>query len=55
MVGQRLLLSSLAELADQVEQQAFASPSIVVVGRVVAERVAACAPEPAAVEMPIPF
>ena len=55
VVGQRLLLSSLAELADQVEQEAFASPSIVVVGRVVAERVAACAPEPAAVEMPIPF
>jgi len=27
----------------------------VVVGRVVAQRVATCAPEPAAVEMPIPF
>jgi hypothetical protein len=26
-----------------------------VVGRVVAQRVATCAPEPAAVEMPIPF
>ena len=55
VVGQRLLLSTLAELADQAEREAFASPSIVVVGRVVAERVAACAPEPAAVEMPIPF
>jgi uroporphyrin-III C-methyltransferase len=55
VVGQRLLLSTLAELADEAEREAFASPSIVVVGRVVAERVAACAPEPAAVEMPIPF
>ena len=55
VVGQRLLLSTLAELADEAERAAFASPSIVVVGRVVAERVAACAPEPAAVEMPIPF
>ena len=55
VVGQRLLLSTLAELADEAARVAFASPSIVVVGRVVAERVAACAPEPAAVEMPIPF
>lgn len=55
VVGQRLLLSTLAELADQAEREAFASPSIVVVGRVVAQRVATCAPEPAAVEMPIPF
>jgi uroporphyrin-III C-methyltransferase len=46
---------TLVELADQVEDQGFVSPSIVVVGRVVAQRVAACAPEPAAVEMPIPF
>jgi uroporphyrin-III C-methyltransferase len=53
--GQRLLLSSLAELADRVEQEAFSSPSIVVVGQVVAQRVEACCPTPAAVEMPIPF
>ena len=53
--GQRLLVSVLGDLADRVEQQAFASPSIVVVGHVVAERVAACAPEPADAEMPIPF
>ena len=53
--GQRLLLSSLGELADQVEAQGFASPSIVVVGEVVAQRVEACAPEPAAAQMPIPF
>ena len=55
VVGQRLLLSTLAELADQAEQQGFASPAIVVVGQVVSQRVAACSPEPAAVEMPIPF
>jgi uroporphyrin-III C-methyltransferase len=53
--GQRLLLSSLAKLADQVEAQGFASPSIVVVGEVVAQRVEACAPEPADAELPIPF
>jgi uroporphyrin-III C-methyltransferase len=53
--GQRLLLSPLLELADQAEQQDFASPSIVLVGQVVAQRVVACSPVPAAVEMPIPF
>jgi len=53
--GQRLLIASLADLADRVEAEGFASPSIVVVGEVVAQRVAACAPEPADAEMPIPF
>jgi uroporphyrin-III C-methyltransferase len=53
--GQRLLLSPLVELADRAAEQGFASPSIVVVGQVVAQRVAACSPDPAAVEMPIPF
>ena len=53
--GQRLLLASLVELADQVEVQGFASPSIVVVGAVVAQRVEACAPEPVNAELPIPF
>ena len=53
--GQRLLLASLGELADQVEAQGFASPSIVVVGEVVAQRVEACAPEPADAELPLPF
>lgn len=53
--GQRLLLSSLGELADQVETQGFVSPSIVVVGEVVAQRVEACAPAPADAELPIPF
>ena len=55
VVGQRLLLSPLGELADRAEAEAFASPSIVLVGPVVAQRVAACSPAPAAVEMPIPF
>lgn len=53
--GQRLLLAPLAELADQVEAQGFASPSIVVVGQVVAQRVADCAPPLADTEMPLPF
>ena len=53
--GQRLLLSPLAQLAERAEAEAFASPSIVVVGEVVAQRVSACSPTPAVVEMPIPF
>jgi len=53
--GQRLLIATLEELADQAEAEGFSSPSIVVVGEVVAQRVASCAPEPADAEMPIPF
>ena len=53
--GQRLLVASLGTLADRVEAEGFASPSIVVVGEVVNQRVAACAPKPAEAEMPIPF
>jgi uroporphyrin-III C-methyltransferase len=53
--GQRLLIATLEELADQAEAEGFSSPSIVVVGEVVAQRVAPCAPEPADAEMPIPF
>jgi uroporphyrin-III C-methyltransferase len=55
VVGQRQLFSTLALLADQVEAEGLASPSIVVIGAVVDQRVATCAPPPAAVEMPIPF
>ena len=53
--GQRILLASLGELADQVEAAALASPAIIVIGAVVAERVEACAPAPAEVVMPIPL
>ncbi len=53
--GQRLLVATLVDLADQVEAQGFASPSIVVVGQVVAQRVAVCAPPLADTEMPLPF
>ena len=53
--GQRHLVCALGELADRAEAEAFASPSIVVVGQMVAERVEGVAPEPADVEMPIPF
>jgi uroporphyrin-III C-methyltransferase len=53
--GQRELVAPLAALAAQAAAEGFASPSIVVIGEVVNQRVAACAPEPAAVEMPIPF
>ncbi|MEB3319742.1 MAG: uroporphyrinogen-III C-methyltransferase, partial [Cyanobium sp.] len=41
--------------AEQAAAEGFASPSVVVIGEVVAQRVPACAPEPAAVTMPIPF
>jgi uroporphyrin-III C-methyltransferase len=53
--GQQILLASLGELADQVEAAALASPAIIVIGAVVAQRVEACAPEPAEVVMPIPL
>jgi uroporphyrin-III C-methyltransferase len=53
--GQRILLASLGELADQVEAAALASPAIIVIGAVVAQRVEACAPAPAEVLMPIPL
>ena len=53
--GQRILLASLEELADQAAAAALASPAIIVIGAVVAQRVAACAPAPAEVVMPIPL
>ena len=55
VTGQRQLITELAELADRVEAEGLGSPAIVVVGAVVAERIPSCAPEPALVEMPIPF
>jgi uroporphyrin-III C-methyltransferase len=55
VVGQRLLLAPLAELPVRVQQEGFGSPAIVVIGPVVAQRVASCAPHPADAEMPIPF
>lgn len=53
--GQRHLVSSLGVLADRVEAEGFGSPSIVVIGQVVGERIPECAPQPADAEMPIPF
>lgn len=55
VLGQRTLLAPLAELAEQVRQEGLASPAIVVVGAVVGERVAACAPLPADTAMPLPL
>ncbi|MFQ6539927.1 MULTISPECIES: uroporphyrinogen-III C-methyltransferase [Aphanothece] len=55
VLGQRTLVAPLGVLAERVAEEGLASPSIVVVGRVVAERVEACAPAPADAEMPIPF
>jgi uroporphyrin-III C-methyltransferase len=53
--GQRQLIADLGSLAARVLAEGFQSPSIVVVGQVVEERVAVCAPAPATVDMPIPF
>jgi uroporphyrin-III C-methyltransferase len=53
--GQRLLISCLGQLADQVEAEDFSAPSIVVVGQVVLQRVASCAPPPADASMPLPL
>ena len=53
--GQRCVVAELQGLAQAVCQAALASPSIVVIGEVVNQRVISCAPEPAAVEMPIPL
>jgi len=38
-----------------VEAEDFSSPSIVVVGQVVLQRVASCAPAPADASMPLPL
>jgi uroporphyrin-III C-methyltransferase len=55
VLGQRTLVATLEDLADRVAEEGLVSPSIVVVGQMVAERVEACAPPPADAEMPIPF
>ncbi|WP_341885537.1 uroporphyrinogen-III C-methyltransferase [Synechococcus sp. UW140] len=53
--GQKQLIATLADLACSAEEQNFAAPAIVVIGAVVAQRVAACAPSPAPVTMPQPI
>ncbi len=53
--AQRLVLSVLELLAEQVEDAGLSSPAIIVIGAVVGQRVAACAPPPASVNMPIPL
>ena len=55
VAGQRCLKAPLREVAAATRTEKFAYPSIVVVGDVVNYQVDACAPEPAAVTMPIPF
>ncbi|MFM2205861.1 MAG: uroporphyrinogen-III C-methyltransferase [Cyanobacteriota bacterium] len=53
--GQRAVIADLEGLAVAVREAGLASPAIVVIGEVVNQRVVSCAPEPAAVEMPIPI
>jgi len=53
--GQRLVVAPLANVAAHVEDAGLTSPAIIVIGAVVAQRVAACAPPPATVVMPIPL
>ncbi len=52
---QRTLLAPLAELVERVQAEGIGSPAIVVIGAVVDQRVAACAPTPADTEMPFSF
>ena len=53
--GQRHLITVLGELPRRVRDSGLVSPSIILVGEVVAQRVASCQPPPARVDMPIPF
>ena len=53
VAGQRCLKAPLEQLAQRVQSEGFVAPSIVVVGAVVDEQVAECAPQPAEVVMPI--
>ena len=53
--GQRIVLAPLDALAAHVQEAGLASPAIIVIGAVVAQRVSACAPLPAEVVMPIPL
>jgi uroporphyrin-III C-methyltransferase len=50
--GQKQLIATLVDLAAAAEEQGFCPPAIVVIGEVVGQRVAACAPLPAPVTMP---
>ena len=53
VVGQRYLKAPLEQLVQRVQSEGFVAPSIVIVGAVVDEQVAECAPQPAEVMMPI--
>ena len=53
--GQSSVISTLAELDAAVREAGLSSPTIIVIGEVVNQRVISCAPEPADVEMPIPI
>ncbi len=55
ITGQRCLKAPLSDLAEEVIQNQFSSPSIIVIGRVVDFQVESCAPVPADVTMPILF
>ncbi len=53
--GQRLLKTKVENLLEEVENNNFVSPSIVIIGDVVDYQVESCAPSPANVTMPILF
>ena len=55
VVGQRFLKAPLCQLFDEVQNQKFISPSIVLIGSVINYQVHGCSPLPAEVNMPISF
>ena len=55
VVGQRFLKAPLYKLFDEVKNQKFISPSIVLIGSVINYQVEGCSPLPAEVNMPISF
>ena len=55
VVGQRFIKVPLCKLVDEVKNQKFISPSIVLIGSIINYQVPECSPKPAEVTMPISF
>ena len=55
VIGQRLIKTTIDNLASEVARNQFVSPSIIVIGNVIDLQVESCSPELANVTMPIDF